>query len=104
MSRRNKRGHSCARVSISTCPLRPLEQPGGLSHRHLNIVPTPRATIRWIILRKEHKTMNYTKPTVEVLGDASALIEHSTLKGGMYLEGDGSGARNGIVPAYDLDD
>jgi len=48
--------------------------------------------------------MNYTKPTVEVLGDASALIEHSTLKGGMYLEGDGSGARNGIVPAYDLDD
>jgi len=47
--------------------------------------------------------MNYTKPAVEVLGDASALIEHTTSKQGTSLDGDGSGKFN-IVPAYDLDE
>jgi len=48
--------------------------------------------------------MNYTKPTVEVLGDASALIENmSTVKPGLQLDGDGSGKRNAVA-AYDLDE
>jgi len=45
--------------------------------------------------------MNYTKPEVELLGDAITLIEHLTTKGGAVLENLG---HREIAPAYDLDD
>jgi hypothetical protein len=36
----------------------------------------------WSILRKEDKTMTYTKPEVALLGDARTVIENlSTVKG-----------------------
>jgi hypothetical protein len=50
---------------------------------------------------KGRKTMNYTKPEVAVLGDAIALIEHITTKGGAVLE---NLRDREIAPAYDLDE
>ena len=52
------------------------------------------------ILRKEDKTMTYTKPAVEVLGNASALIE--TINGKPGNPGEPVGSFN--APAYDLDE
>jgi hypothetical protein len=47
--------------------------------------------------------MNYAKPKVAVLGDASVLIENSTIKTGTHLEFNRVN-RNSVSPAYDLDE
>lgn len=52
-----------------------------------------------LILRKEDKTMNYTKPEVTVLGNATGLIELINKDG---LPGDPPSSFN--APAYDLDE
>jgi hypothetical protein len=55
-------------------------------------------------LRKEAKTMTYSKPEVNLLGGATALIEDfSTTKGLDHIDGDGSGSQNAVA-AYDLDE
>ncbi len=46
--------------------------------------------------------MKYSKPEVEVLGNASALIENHTSKPGSSSDNDGSG--NTAASAYDLDE
>jgi hypothetical protein len=48
--------------------------------------------------------MTYAKPEVTVLGDAIALIENTTIKGGKQVESASSHPSRGITPAYDLDD
>ncbi len=44
--------------------------------------------------------MNYTKPEVEVLGQAVRVIEGTTNKTGSFPDG----LKSPIVPAYDLDE
>jgi len=47
--------------------------------------------------------MNYTKPEVAVLGQASAVIEHTTVKFGQQIDGL-NGPKTAVSPAYDLDE
>jgi hypothetical protein len=51
-----------------------------------------------MILEKEEKTMNYSKPEVEVLGTAVSVIESLQQKGIGSVDSEPSG------PAYDLDE
>jgi hypothetical protein len=53
------------------------------------------------ILRKEDKTMKYSKPDVTVLGNAKELIAAQS-KAGSPSDGDINNPHNG--PAYDLDE
>jgi len=52
-----------------------------------------------MILRKEDKTMNYSKPEIVVLGEAVCVIESNpTIKFGSSSDG------SQVDPAYDLDE
>lgn len=48
--------------------------------------------------------MTYSKPEVAVLGNAGRVIQGSTVKGDIYLDGNGSGDFNAVAPACDLDE
>ncbi len=52
------------------------------------------------ILRKEDKTMEYTKPEVTVVGQAIDVIESIPAKGGSVNDG----TLEQLDPAYDLDE
>jgi len=56
----------------------------------------------WSIPRKEDKTMTYTKPEVEVLGNASALIENIASKPDGTKDAVSTESVTG--PSYDLDE
>jgi len=46
--------------------------------------------------------MTYTKPTIEVLGEAEAVIANQSSKAGSPF--DGQSPINAVGPAYDLDE
>jgi len=53
------------------------------------------------ILRKEGLTMNYSKPEVNLLGEAAAVIQGNPKTG---LPGDTVGDTSHSIAAYDLDE
>lgn len=56
-------------------------------------------------LRKEDKTMTYTKPEVNTLGDAASVIESIPVPGkNSTARSDGPGSLKFHDPAYDLDE
>jgi hypothetical protein len=57
-----------------------------------------------MILRKEDKTMNYTKPEVAVLGKAAQVIEQIPPKQNAFLDNLGAARTTVVPPAYDLDE
>lgn len=63
--------------------------------------------MQWDILRKEDKTMNYTKPAVSVLGDAAVVIQAApdpNFKTNGVSDGQNITGHLLTSPAYDLDE